>query len=238
MLGRTAFWLMLPVSAVQGLWLRNKASRLPGAPGPRQGSVGEGATLHLLAIGDSIIDGVGISHTSQSLPVRFAAALARREHCQVNWRIEGKTGFNIDDVLERLAAVETITRPDLVLLSVGVNDVTGLSSTRHWRRQLTQLLKRIQQQWPGCRLIFAGLPPMSKFPLPPQPLRSALGLRAARLDRIAAAIIAQHPHAIHVPTRINPEQHGFCEDGFHPSAESCNLWAIELAAIDSRREST
>jgi len=79
---------------------------------------------------------------------------------------------------------------------------------------------------------------MSLFPLPPQPLRFSLGLRAATFDRIASNVIADYPDAAHVPTRVNPSEHGFCEDGFHPSAESCNLWARELAVIESRREAS
>lgn len=238
MLKRSAFWLMLPVSAIQGLRLRKVATRLPGAAGPRQGSSGTGDSLQLLAIGDSIIDGVGIDRTEDALPVQFARALAEQRACRVDWRIEGQTGFTINDVLARLRSIEETARPDLVLISVGVNDVTGLSSTRHWRNRMFELMDLLQQRWPGARVLFAGLPPMSLFPLPPQPLRSALGLRAANLDRIAASVIRQYPDATHLPTRINPSEHGFCEDGFHPSADSCTLWAKELASIESRRDST
>lgn len=227
---------MLPVTALQGLWLRRKALRLPGAPGDRQGSSGNGETLHLLALGDSIIDGVGISHVKDSLAVQFASALADELNRCVHWRIEGQTGNTIEDVLHRLASIEGDYQAQLVLLSVGVNDVTGLRSTRNWRAKLVELLDNISQHYPNARIIFAGLPPMSQFPLPPQPLRFTLGLRAARLDGIASSVISGYPLATHVPTRINPEDHGFCKDGFHPSAESCNLWARELAVIESRRE--
>jgi len=237
MMHRIMFWLMLPVSALQGLWLRKKATRLPGAPGVRTGSTGTGNALQLLAIGDSIIDGVGTAHIGDSLPVQFARALAEETGNCVHWRVEGETGFDIVDVLGRLQSLGDASQPDFVLISVGVNDVTGLSSTRHWREKLVELMDRLQLQWPGANIIFAGLPPMSLFPLPPQPLRSALGIRAAMLDNIASGIIGGYPKAIHVPTQINPRQHGFCDDGFHPSAESCTLWAKELALIESRRES-
>ncbi len=222
---------------MQGLWLRRKAARLPGAPGPRQGVVGNGPDLHLLAIGDSIIEGVGTGHITRSLPVQFATALAERERRRVLWRVEGLSGHDIDDVLETLDTLESAVPPDRVLVSVGVNDVTGLSSTGHWRARVTELMDSFQVRWPRARVIFAGLPPMSRFPLPPQPLSFSLGLRAARLDRIAADVVSGYPRAIHVPTRIDPAEHHFCEDGFHPSAESCTLWASELAEIDARRTS-
>lgn len=227
---------MLPVSAVQGIWLRRIATRLPGAPGEREGAVGSGPQLQLLAIGDSIIDGVGIGHIHDSLPVQLARALAKTGNHQVRWKVEGETGRDIVAVLESLNFISDHLRPDFVLISVGVNDVTGLSSTRHWRRKLQALLQQIERRWPHARVLFAGLPPMSLFPLPPQPLRFTLGLRAARLDRIAQETIKAFPNASHIPTRINPGEHDFCEDGFHPSAESCTLWAKALAEIESRSE--
>lgn len=227
---RAAFWLLLPVTAAQGLWLRGRATRLPGAAGERHGVTGAGEVLHLLAIGDSIIDGVGAGHMQASLPVRFAAALAECCGRQVRWRVEGASGHAARHVVERLAALDSALPADVVLISVGVNDVTGLSSTRHWRRSLRRLLGAIRGRWPDALVLFTGLPPMAVFPLPPQPLRFSLGLRAATLDRIASAELARDPRAVHVPTRIDPGRHDFCADGFHPSADSCNLWARGLAA--------
>lgn len=238
MLYRAGFWLMLPLSAVQGLRLRRNALRLPGAAGARKGCSGNGDPLHLLAVGDSIIDGVGAVRIEDALPVQFARALSEQMSRCVHWQVEGQTGFDINDVIERLDSINIPAPPDIILLSVGVNDVTGVSTTRHWRRRLTGLLDSLSSRWPGARIIFAGLPPMSLFPLPPQPLRFTLGLRAATMDRIAAEIIAGYPDAIHVPTQINPSDHSFCEDGFHPSPESCNLWARELASMEMRRNPT
>jgi lysophospholipase L1-like esterase len=221
--------LLLPVMAVQGLWLRRNARRLPGAAGERRGVVGDGTPLHLLALGDSIIDGVGAGHMAASLPVQFAAAVAERLHCRVHWRVEGASGHDAEAVIGRLHSLDVGAPADVVLLSVGVNDVTGLSSTRHWRYSLQRLLDGLRGRWPDALVVFAGLPPMAQFPLPPQPLKFSLGLRATTLDHIARAVFARDPRAIHVPTRIDPERHDFCADGFHPSADSCTLWARELA---------
>lgn len=217
------------------MWLRRKALRLPGAPGARAGSIGTGEPLHLLAIGDSIIDGVGVARFEDALPAQFALQLSERHGYEVFWRAEGRTGFTIADILERLESIAQDAPADLVLVSIGVNDVTGLSSKNHWRKCLTALLEGLDQRWPNAQILFLGLPPMGQFPLPPQPLRSMLGMRAASLDRVAAGVVAGYRKANHVPTTINPADHSFCEDGFHPSAESCTLWARELAAITNRR---
>ena len=75
------FWLSLPLSAMQGLWLRKTAIRLPEASGSRRGVSGSGERLHLLALGDSIIAGVGTGRIDYSLPVQFADALAATKAC-------------------------------------------------------------------------------------------------------------------------------------------------------------
>jgi len=226
----TVFWLLLPVSAVQGLWLRKNAIRLPEASGNKAGVCGRGKSLHLLALGDSIIAGVGITTVAGSMPVQFAKSLARAKQCSVHWRVNGRNGA---DVAHLLAHVNDFSdqKADILLISIGVNDVTGLSSIKHWRHQLTELVGTLRQKWPNARVIFAGLPPMSRFPLPPQPLRFTLGLRAAIFDSNLADIVAKQDNMYHVPTLIDPTQHDFCEDGFHPSAASCSIWAEELVKI-------
>jgi len=236
-LARLAFWSLLPVTAAQGLWLRSRALRLPGAEGAREGVTGEGEDYHLLAVGDSIIDGVGTGSVEASLPVQFAVALADIAERRVHWRILGKSGIAIRDLIALVEALRHDAPVDLLLVSIGVNDVTGLSSTRHWRSSLRRLLADMRSRWPEARIVFAGLPPMAHFPLPPQPLRWSLGLRAATLDGIAQELLSADPNATHVPTRIDPRHHGFCEDGFHPSAESCTLWARELADLQTGRTS-
>jgi len=223
------FWLLLPISALQGLWLRRTALRLPEASGPRSGVSGHGVELQLLALGDSIIAGVGTGSMEYSLPVQFARALAESRQCSVHWHAAGANGAAISNLRQSLAGLAHDRQADVVLISIGVNDVTGLSSTRHWRSELEQLVADIRGRWPRARVLFAGLPPMGRFPLPPQPLRFTLGQRAATLDAIAAGVISRQAGMLHIPTDINPLQQEFCEDGFHPSAQSCAYWANELA---------
>jgi lysophospholipase L1-like esterase len=226
---RIGFWLLLPLSGVQGLWLRRTAIRLPEASGAVSGVCGQGEALHLLALGDSIIAGVGTGTRERSLPVQFALALAGSRKCGVHWYTDGANGADISDLLHTLRKLHDEQPADVILISIGVNDVTGLRSTRHWRTLVDQLVLALREKWPRAKVIFAGLPPMGVFPLPPQPLRFTLGHRAATLDAIAAGIISRQPGMLHIPTEINPLAQEFCEDGFHPSAESCAYWALVLA---------
>ena len=219
----------MPLSALQGLRLRQTAPRLPEAAGQRSGVCGQGEHLQLLALGDSIIVGVGLDSTSQSLPVQFAEALAVTHGRRVQWQLEGRNGADIAHLRQRVQALKPRQEADVIIISIGVNDVTGLISTRRWRSQCNALIIELRERWPCATVIFAGLPPMGKFPLPPQPLRFTLGRRAEILDRIAAEVMSKHPDMLHIPTEIEPQNQAFCDDGFHPAAESCRFWAMELA---------
>ena len=223
------FWLSLPLAAAQGLWLKRTAVRLPEASGARTGISGSGANLHLLALGDSIIAGVGTGSIEYSLPVQFADALAVTRKCSVCWHIDGANGADISDLRESITRLPWEQLADVILISIGVNDVTGLSSANNWQDQVKHLVFELREKWPHAKVIFAGLPPMGQFPLPPQPLRFTLGYRAATLDSMAANIIAGQNGMQHIPTDINPLAQEFCEDGFHPSGESCAFWASVLA---------
>ena len=227
--GKIGFWLSLPLSAVQGLWLRRTAPRMPEAPGERYGQVGHGETLRLLAMGDSIIVGVGLKAISHALPVQFATALAQIRGCRVEWQLEARNGANISDLRNTISRLDDKQPADVILISIGVNDVTGLISQRNWQSQLEALADDLKKKWPDSRVIFTGLPPMGEFPLPPQPLRFTLGFRAAALDHIAAELLKNQAGILHVPTSIHPDHQRFCKDGFHPARESCEFWAIELA---------
>ena len=65
-------WQLGSLLLTQGLWAKWRTPRLPPAEGPTEGSFGNGPRLCLLAIGDSIIAGVGVESTWQAMPARLA----------------------------------------------------------------------------------------------------------------------------------------------------------------------
>lgn len=220
MLRSLVFWTALPLVAVQALRVRRDAQRLAPADGPNFGCVGSGPPLRLIAIGDSIIAGVGASTVDKALVGRTAESLAASLGRAVEWHAIGRSGIDCAGVLSDLLPTLPNARVDVFVVSVGVNDITALTRTSKWRRNLNELLSELTRHSPGAVIAVAGIPPLREFPLLPEPLRSLIGFRGESLDRLTRTLVAAHPRALHVPVDFETHVERFCPDGFHPSEAS------------------
>ena len=223
------FWIALPFLIPQALYVRKHAPRFDPAAGPNEGSVGEGPPTTLLAIGDSIIAGVGASQLSKALVGQTATALAATTGCELRWQAIGTSGFDSRKVLDQLLPRIPDCSFDYIIVSVGVNDVTGLTSVRTWRRNLSQLLGTLRAYSPNAVITVAGLPPMHEFPLLPQPLRAVIGLRARTLDDVARRVVDSLDSCIHVAVDFDPDPELFAADGYHPSEAGYAEFGREVA---------
>lgn len=225
------FWAGLPLVAIQGIRVRRRAPRFAPAAGADRGEVGTGPILRLLALGDSIVAGVGVDRLERALPGALARELAARQGRRVRWRAIGRNGADAEAVHRAFRGLRDELEPaDLVLLSLGVNDVTGLRPRSRFRRDLQALCADLRDWSPQALLLHVGIPPLQCFPLLPPPLRHWLGLRAAQLDAVAAAVLAVWPPSRHLPIARTPAPEAFAADGFHPGAAACADWAGELVA--------
>lgn len=236
------FWIVFPFLIPQALYVRRTAPRFAPAGGPVNGSVGDGEQAHLLAIGDSIIAGVGASELSRALVGQAATALAHARQCRISWQALGRSGFDSARILENLVPLLPGDTFDYVIVSVGVNDITGLTSMRQWSRNLTALLRALQHHSPDALIAVAGMPPLHGFPLLPQPLRATFGMRARAFDDIARRVVDQRERCTHVPLDFEPEPAKFSPDGYHPSEESYTEFgrhmAESLLELDARHRGT
>lgn len=225
------FWSALPLMLPQALWLKRSAPRAAAAEGAREGSVGaaEAPRLRLLALGDSPFEGMGIARIADTLPVRLAGRIADAQPVRVDWNILAKNGATARSLRERLLPKIEPEAFDLILVSVGVNDVTGLTRGRAFAQALDALLSDLRAHSPQAQLVLLGIPPMQAFPLLPQPLRAWLGGRSRRLEALGVAAAQRH-QALHSPVRVQPAPELFATDGFHPSELGHARWAEEVHA--------
>jgi lysophospholipase L1-like esterase len=228
------FWGLLPFILPQAIYVRKTAPRFSAAAGPRGGTAGSGKNYTLIAIGDSIIAGVGATTLAKALVGQTAEKLSCLLDCKITWQAIGRSGAVSNEVIERLVPQLPDKQPDFMVVSVGVNDATSLSSVARWRQNLAKLLKTLVDYAPAAIIAVAGIPPLRGFPVLPQPMRALFGIRGEIFDRVLQEEIARRKNAVHVPLDFEPEPHMFSADGFHPSEESYQgfgeMVAREIAA--------
>lgn len=218
--------ILSPLLLVQALLLRKHALRLPEAAGARQGSLGEGAPLRVLIIGDSSAAGVGASTQHDALAGQLAIALAA---CRsVEWYLIAQTGATTPSTLTRLRTAP-LPEADVVLIVLGVNDVTRGGTASGWLKTHATLRMLLRDRTRATRLYVTQIPPLGEFPLLPQPLRWVLGRRANRFDAALEQAISAEAGTAYVPLPALLEAADMAEDGFHPGPAIYAAWAKEMA---------
>lgn len=219
--------MLLLLLAAQAVYVKRTTPRLPGAAGPTDGVVdGAGEPVRLAVLGESTVDGVGAVTHEEALTGCLARELAKDGRA-VRWQAVGRTGANARTVRAELAP---LVRPaDLVVIALGVNDTIELRSAAGYRRDLLALVVDLRRRLGPVGVVLAGVPPMSRFPSLPRPLRDVLAARSAALDAAAAAV-ARVPGVTHVPMApglLDPA--AFAPDRFHPGPAGYARWAQTLA---------
>jgi len=231
MLGRAVALPLAPLLLWQGRRVRRETPKLPEAAGPREGLAGAerpGRPLRLLLLGDSSAAGVGAATQDEALAGRLLAALAPAVPRPVRWRLVARTGIDTREALALLES-EPPERFDLAVVALGVNDVTALRPAIAWLADVDRLCAMLHARHRLRCVLWAGLPPMHRFPALPQPLRGVMGLHARGLDASLARWCAQRaPRARHVPLPAMTDPALIASDGFHPGPGAYALWAGSL----------
>ncbi len=222
---------LLPVLFVQGTKVRKNTPRLLEASGERQGIVGNGRPLSLLILGDSAAAGVGVENQKDALSGAIISEL--QDQYSIRWKLHAKTGDTTKQVFQAVQHLEQ-QNYDVVVTSIGVNDVTKLTSASSWIKQQKQLFQYIQARFQPKLIIVSGVPPMQHFPALPNPLAWLFGKYAEQMNQTLDKWLEsqnqfrfiqydiEHFQAMNLP---------MASDGFHPSKEIYAIWGQQVAAL-------
>lgn len=206
-----------PLLLAQGRAVRRRTPLLAPCPDVRETVPGQGPALRLGLVGDSIIAGVGVQNQREGFSGRLAHHLAELTGRPVEWCTRGCNGARARD-LKHLELPEDF-QPELVVVSVGVNDVLNLTSRNAFRRRLGGLAHRY-----SVPLVLAGIPDFNSFPSLPRPLKDTLAWRGRTLE----AAVPPPWRVFRFERQLRRDE--FSADDFHPGALGCDAWARELAA--------
>lgn len=225
MLDLVARFLLFPILVFQGANARRSALRLADPAGRREGVSGQGPILRLLIVGDSSAVGVGTSHQEEALLGHMRKRLSQTN--TVYWSVDAKTGATTADTITRLQESQQ-QKFDVVSVSLGVNDVTGLVPLSVWLQRFTTLLELIEFKFQADVICVSGIPKMQYFPLLPQPLRWVVGAQAARYHRALRKLVSNRAGCQFVEMNFEPDVSQMSPDGFHPGPKIYAEWGRKV----------
>jgi lysophospholipase L1-like esterase len=139
-------------------------------------------------------------------------------------------GARLHDVVGQLTFVRRLVYEDMVL-SVGANDATHLTSLASYRTDMRKLAAYLATRPPGHTFVFTA-PDMSLVPALPIGYRTLVGMRAAAENRIlreempSTVIIVDIYNQGKLDPKVDPWL--YAEDQFHPSDKGYAIWASVL----------
>ena len=166
---------------------------------------------------------VGVSSQGEALSGQLVAELALTH--RVSWSLIAKSG----------ATTERTTRHhglpgqpfDIVVVSLGGNDVTGRRLLASWLKDIDTLVALLRSRFSARHILLSGVPPMHAF----QDSRSRFGGISGRRPGYTTCprtLDSGKADCEHVA--LTPNDAGlFAADGMHPGQQGYRLWSAELA---------
>lgn len=248
----TAFTLLkqaalAPIYLYQANQVKKSALILPEPKGARHGKLminehlPDTKPLNIKVVGDSSAAGVGCKLQTEglaqnlviNLQSHFKNQTANSNYSAIHWSLNAKSGDSSFDLLKRLFVLPA--QPvDVMVICIGVNDVTKNMSLKQWQKNIHDIIAISQRKFGARFIIFSSLPLMGDMPALPLPLNHFLGAKARQLDEDLKrscentdGVYYFAPRLTNTDTKnISPM---FASDGFHPSLIAYQLWASQLA---------
>ncbi|MGJ8670523.1 MAG: SGNH/GDSL hydrolase family protein [Oceanococcus sp.] len=231
MIYHLAFVLFAPILYIQGKYVKRVTPKLPEPEGVRVGQAGAGRQMCLLIVGDSAAAGVGVEQQSDALSGHVVSSLSAEY--SVVWKVFAQSGDSSRQLLEKLQ-MSPSERFESVVVSIGVNDITALTSSSVWVNNLECIVAVLKTKFDARRVYLSSVPPMHLFPALPNPLRWWLGLRARQFNGLMKAVAERDSNCDFLAIPY-PSDLGFiAQDGFHPGARAYKLWGEHVAEVIHR----
>jgi len=183
-----------------------------------------------VVLGDSTAAGEGAPY-DQGIAVLTTANLAKsRTVTLTNLAV---SGAKTSDVLSLQLPAAQRARPDLVLISVGANDVTHLTSIGSVRKSIVQIIEGLRAANAKVAIVLTGSPDMGAPPRIPRALRPIAAWQTRRINRMFESVAREKkvtfaPIALATGPLFRKDHSLFADDRFHPNARGYATWLPTL----------
>ena len=230
---------LLPIIYFQGKKIKNEIQFLPEAKDP-EGSINVNSdkTIKVLFIGESSFAGVGSDFHKNSFAGYFSRELSVAFHCNIDWKVYAKTGYNVEKVQQRIIPKIKESQCDLLVIGIGANDSFEFTQPKKWLENIQLLIDSLRDKFPGTPISFAQLPTIEVFPALTKEMQFVLGNHKDLLAQYLYSQTSKNKN-IYFPTNkvdiqkwmklLNDNQtiEDFFSDGIHPSELTYKMWAKE-----------
>jgi acyl-CoA thioesterase I len=187
----------------------------------------EGAAVLYTALGDSTGVGVG-AREGGGYVARLFERIKREQPLSrlTNLCVSGATTA---DVLREQVNQALTTRPTLVTLGIGINDIGHGINVAQFARNYEEIIKKLRAETKAT-IVVTNIPDISFAPVVPAYARDSTRRSVQLFNEKVHAIAEQYElHVVDIYTethRVIPAHpEFFSEDGFHPSEEGYEYWA-------------
>lgn len=192
--------------------------------------LGDGTPLVYVVMGDSTAAGQGAPY-EQGIASSTARELARTH--SVAFTNLGISGARAADVVRDQLGEARALHPDLVLLSLGANDVTHLTPIGSQRRNLETIIDGLRTSNPKVVIVVTGSPDMGSPPRIPRLLRGLAGRRTRSVNEMYLTLVREKrltfaPIAEETGPVFRADPTLFDSDRFHPNTRGYALWTTVL----------
>ena len=233
----------LPFMYLDGKRILGAVPKLPDAVGPAGlANVGVGPRFRLLCVGESTMAGVGVATHAEGFAGTLAVNLAQQMLREVDWQVHAQSGATARRLIHKVLPQITAPDADLIVVATAGNDAFKLTTPWKFRRDLEELIDRLQERFPGTPLAFTNIPPIWEFPAFTPLIKRTIGrlveFHGEELQRVAGnrAGVYYNPEKITLNGWMRKHDvvgtpGDFFSDGVHPSGLTYRVWAQDFAGF-------
>lgn len=186
-------------------------------------------SLVYAALGDSLTSGVGAEKYQESYPYLVAQKLSQRKNSQIDLKTFSYPGARTNDLIRDLLDPAIATKPDIVTLLIGTNDVHGNVGLESFGKNYEYILERLTKE-AHAKIYIINLPNIGADELMLPPYNYYFKKRTQAYNKIIKSLAEKynlHYIDLNEPTLADSKKNDgyYSRDLFHPSAKGYNIWA-------------
>lgn len=181
-----------------------------------------------VALGDSLTAGVGVDDYTRSYPYLVAKELNKKEEKQVLLKTIATPGIRSGGFTDELLKQAIESKPDVITILLGVNDIHGLIPEKEFERNYDHILD-VLTKGTKAKIYVINIPYIgsAKLILPPYNyyFRSQTEDFNIILKRLATKYKVNYIDIYQPTLSMSEKKDYYAEDLFHPSSVGYLLWA-------------